>query len=238
MPKALMLAAAAIAIVALSYAKNHAEEKEPAVNPAETTASDKPDPKATDAKKTDAKKTAAANDPDAPGVDPEKIDWSKVDWRKRLNRKEFAILRLADTERAFSGEYWDFFEDGAYKCRGCGLPLFASDSKFDSECGWPSFDRALNDKAVVQVEDRSHGMSRIEIRCRRCDGHLGHIFNDGPTETGLRYCMNSASIKFVSAEEEEKAAAEAAKAAEATKAAEAKKADEDKPVAKTAANPK
>jgi peptide-methionine (R)-S-oxide reductase len=209
MPKAILLAAATIAIVALSYAKNHAEEKEPAVKPAET-AADKPDPKATD--KTAAKKTVNPNDPDAPGADLDKIDWSKVDWRKRLNRKEFAILRLADTERAFSGEYWDFFEDGAYKCRGCGLPLFESDSKFDSECGWPSFDRPINDKAVVAVEDHSHGMHRIEIRCRRCDGHLGHVFNDGPTETGIRFCMNSASIKFVPAEEEERLAAEAAKA--------------------------
>jgi peptide-methionine (R)-S-oxide reductase len=209
MPKAILLSAAAIAIVALSYAKNHAEEKEPTVKPAET-AADKPDPKTTD--KTAAKKTVNPNDPDAPGADLDKIDWSKVDWRKRLNRKEFAILRLADTERAFSGEYWDFFEDGAYKCRGCGLPLFESDSKFDSECGWPSFDRPINDKAVVAVEDHSHGMHRIEIRCRRCDGHLGHVFNDGPTETGIRFCMNSASIKFVPAEEEERLAAEAAKA--------------------------
>jgi peptide-methionine (R)-S-oxide reductase len=212
MPKAILLAAATTAIVALSYAKNHAEEKEPAVKPADATASDTADSKTTGPKKTEPKKATATNDPDAPGVDLEKINWSKVDWRKRLNRKEFAILRLADTERAFTGEYWDFFEDGAYKCRGCGLPLFESDAKFDSECGWPSFDRPVNDKAVVAVEDNSHGMQRIEIRCRRCDGHLGHVFNDGPTETGIRFCMNSASIKFVSAEEEERLAAEAAKA--------------------------
>jgi len=209
MPKAILLAAAAIAIVALSYAKNHAEEKEPAVKPAETPATDAADTTKTDAKTTAPKKVVDPNDPDAPGVNLEKINWEKVNWRKRLTRKEFNILRLADTERAFTGEYWDFFKDGAYKCRGCGLPLFESDSKFDSECGWPSFDRPINDKAVVAVEDNSLGMHRIEIRCRRCGGHLGHVFNDGPTETGIRFCMNSASIKFVPVEELERLEKEA-----------------------------
>ena len=111
-------------------------------------------------------------------------------------------MRMADTERAFTGEYWDFFENGAYKCRGCGLPLFESDTKFDAHCGWPSFDKAVNDKAVVEIEDNTHGMHRVEVRCRRCGAHLGHVFDDGPTDTGLRYCMNSASIKFVPAENE------------------------------------
>jgi methionine-S-sulfoxide reductase/methionine-R-sulfoxide reductase len=159
--------------------------------------------------KTEDDKEAAAKraaDPDAPGVDPEKVDWSKVDWRKRLSREEFNIMRLAGTERAFTGEYWDFFEKGAYKCRGCGLELFESDSKFDSECGWPSFDRSAAENAIVEIEDNTLGMSRIEVRCRRCDAHLGHIFNDGPTETGMRYCINSPSIKFVPDEGEEGAA--------------------------------
>jgi methionine-S-sulfoxide reductase/methionine-R-sulfoxide reductase len=155
---------------------------------------------------------ATTSAPDAPAADPEKIDWSKVDWKKRLSPEQFAILRHADTERAFTGEYWDFFEKGAYKCRGCGLPLFESDAKFDAHCGWPSFDRAINDQAVVEVEDNSHGMRRIEVRCRRCGGHLGHVFDDGPTDTGLRYCMNSASIKFVPSAEEDKKAEDKPKA--------------------------
>jgi peptide-methionine (R)-S-oxide reductase len=153
----------------------------------------------------------AANDPDAPGADLDKIDWSKINWRKRLNRHEFAIMRKADTERPFTGEYWDFFEDGQYNCRGCGLPLFKSDTKFDAHCGWPSFDEAIDKDAVVEIEDNSHGMRRIEVRCRRCDAHLGHVFDDGPTETGLRYCMNSASIRFQSEENAEAAGEETVK---------------------------
>jgi peptide-methionine (R)-S-oxide reductase len=146
--------------------------------------------------------SVAPVDPDAPGVDLEKVDWSQVDWRKRLSRDEFEVMRRAGTERAFTGEYWNFFENGAYKCRGCGLPLFESDAKFDSHCGWPSFDKTLTKDAVVELEDNSHFMHRTEVRCRRCGAHLGHVFDDGPTETGLRYCMNSASIRFVPAENE------------------------------------
>jgi peptide-methionine (R)-S-oxide reductase len=189
-----MIIVAILAIGALAYSTNHAEEQEPAVSPNNQTAAAKPE-----AAKFDAK---GAVDPDAPGVDPEKIDWSKVDWQSRLSREEFNIMRLAGTERAFTGEYWDFFEKGAYKCRGCGLDLFESDAKFDSHCGWPSFDRGVAKDAIVEIEDNSHGMRRVEVRCRRCDAHLGHIFNDGPTETGMRYCINSPSIKFVPAKEE------------------------------------
>jgi methionine-R-sulfoxide reductase len=186
---------AILAIGAFAYSTNHAEEQESAVTP---------DKQATAAQTTTAKPVPAkgAVDPDARGVDPEKIDWSKVDWKSRLSREEFNIMRLAGTERAFTGEYWDFFEKGAYKCRGCGLDLFESDAKFDSHCGWPSFDKSVAKDAIVEIEDNSGGMRRVEVRCRRCDAHLGHIFDDGPTETGMRYCINSPSIKFVPAKDE------------------------------------
>jgi peptide-methionine (R)-S-oxide reductase len=205
--------AAILALGALAYSTNHAEEQEPAVTPdnKSTTIASTPSP-ASPLQRAGA--PAGAIDPDAPGVDPEKIDWSKVDWKSRLSREEFDIMRLAGTERAFSGEYWDFFEKGAYKCRGCGLDLFESDAKFDSHCGWPSFDRGVAKDAIVEIEDNTHGMRRVEVRCRRCDAHLGHIFDDGPTATGMRYCINSPSIKFVPAKEEaaaKKAAAETPK---------------------------
>jgi peptide-methionine (R)-S-oxide reductase len=107
-------------------------------------------------------------------------------------------LRNKGTERAFTGEYWDVFDDGTYHCRGCGEPLFTSESKFDSGCGWPSFDRALSQEAVAEARDTSHGMIRTEILCKNCGGHLGHVFPDGPTDTGLRYCVNSLSVRLES----------------------------------------
>jgi peptide-methionine (R)-S-oxide reductase len=128
--------------------------------------------------------------------DPEKIDWKKVDWRKRLTRLQYHITREAGTERPFQNEYWDHFEDGEYQCVGCGLPLFESTSKFDAHCGWPSFDRTLAKDAVTTHVDRKLIYPRTEIRCRRCGAHLGHVFDDGPTETGKRYCLNSAAMKF------------------------------------------
>jgi peptide methionine sulfoxide reductase msrA/msrB len=134
-------------------------------------------------------------------TDPEKIDWSKVDWKKRLTDEQYYVTRQAGTERAFTGKYWNFFGDGQYKCVNCGLPLFDSSSKFESHCGWPSFDRSLAKNAITEVQDRSHGMVRTEIRCRRCGAHLGHVFDDGPTDTGVRYCVNSASTDFVEREE-------------------------------------
>jgi len=194
-----IIIAAILAIGALAYSTNPAEEQESAVTPDNQTAAAKPEPAKSDAK---GASTPGAVDPDAPGVDPEKIDWSKVDWKSRLSREEFDIMRLAGTERAFTGEYWDFFEKGAYTCRGCGLPLFESDAKFDSHCGWPSFDKSIAKDAIVEIEDESHSMRRTEVRCRRCNAHLGHIFDDGPTETGMRYCINSPSIKFVPAKDE------------------------------------
>ncbi len=118
------------------------------------------------------------------------------EWRARLSPERYAILRQAATEPAGSGSLLYVDAEGTYTCAGCGTPLFASDMKFDSGCGWPSFDRAIGEEPVGTREDRSHGMIRTEIFCTACGGHLGHVFNDGPTETGLRYCVNSLSIEF------------------------------------------
>ena len=121
---------------------------------------------------------------------------SEEDWKKELTPMQYHVLRESGTERPGTGEYNLHFEDGKYHCAGCNAELFSSESKFESHCGWPSFDAALNDSTVTEVIDRSHGMTRVEIRCAKCDGHLGHVFNDGPTKTGVRYCINSAALGF------------------------------------------
>ncbi len=124
---------------------------------------------------------------------------TEAQWKAELTPEQYQVLREKGTERAFTGEYWNTFEEGKYVCAACGQKLFNSDSKFDSDCGWPSFDKAI-DGSVVYVKDNSYGMSRTEVICSNCQGHLGHIFDDGPKETtGERFCMNSVSIKFIPA---------------------------------------
>ncbi len=131
-----------------------------------------------------------------PPVRKDKVVKSEAEWRKILTPVQYQILRGKGTEAAFCGKFYDHKQAGVYNCAGCNLPLFSSDHKFDSGTGWPSFYRPAILENVWYKADRSHGMNRIEILCARCDGHLGHVFDDGPRPTGLRYCLNSDSMVF------------------------------------------
>ena len=127
---------------------------------------------------------------------PDKIQLTEAEWLAKLGPEKYQILRQAGTERAFTGAYEKNKATGVYMCGGCGAPLFASDTKYESGSGWPSYTAPLADDAVEELRDTAHGMVRTEVRCAKCEGHLGHVFPDGPSENGLRYCINSASLEF------------------------------------------
>lgn len=139
-------------------------------------------------------KTAGQGNAGAPKRDAGKVEKSVDEWREELSDEQFRVCRLCGTEPPFTGKFWSTKTRGLYRCTCCRAPLFRSEAKFDSGSGWPSYWQPVSAEAVRELPDYSHGMIRVEIRCARCDSHLGHVFEDGPPPTGLRYCVNSASL--------------------------------------------
>lgn len=145
-------------------------------------------------------KATAQNEPDT----IRKVNLSDSEWKSKLTPEQYYVLREKGTDRPFTGKYYLHNEKGVYSCAGCGQQLFSSDMKFDSDCGWPSFDKELAGGRIKKIKDTSFGMVRTEIVCAKCGSHLGHLFDDGPTLTGMRYCVNSTSINFSKKKEEKK----------------------------------
>jgi peptide-methionine (R)-S-oxide reductase len=125
-----------------------------------------------------------------------RVQKTETEWREQLDPMQFQVARQAATERAFTGSYWNHWDEGIYHCIGCATPLFKSNTKFDAGCGWPSYFEPINGEVIERLEDSTHGMVRVEVRCNACGSHLGHVFQDGPQPTGERFCINSAAINF------------------------------------------
>lgn len=163
----------------------------------EQTAATKPAPQ-TGTPETPANSTTPSKDLAMANIDPKTM--TDEQWRKILTPEQYRIMRQKGTERAFSGKYWNHFEKGYYRCAACKVPLFTSEQKFESSCGWPAFSASVSKEAINDHVDTSFGMVRTENTCSNCGAHLGHVFDDGPPPTGIRYCVNSESIEFISAD--------------------------------------
>ncbi len=144
--------------------------------------------------------TSKKNDPVVSSADTAKVAKSEADWKKILPNDVYYIAREKGTERAFTGKYWNSFDTGTYYCAVCGNPLFRSNGKFESSCGWPSFFEPITKESIIYTPDNTHGMKRTEVTCGKCSSHLGHVFEDGPPPTGLRYCINGTVLDFKKAE--------------------------------------
>lgn len=149
-------------------------------------------------------KKSASNNPDYSKTDTSKVVKTEEEWKKILSEDVYYVARMKGTERPWTSKYENFYEKGTYYCAACGNPLFKSDTKFDSGCGWPSFYEPISKSSIIYTPDHSHGMTRTETQCGRCKAHLGHVFEDGPPPTGLRFCINGVVLDFAKAQEAEK----------------------------------